>query len=53
VPDGAALRDGEQDEEKLVANIMGANDIDSMSTAQQQYKDKIKEQIAKVAVNVL
>lgn len=45
---GAALQEGEKDEDKLVATIMGAEDADAMTDLQQQYKDKIKAQIAKV-----
>lgn len=44
----AALDEGEQDEDKLVATIMGAEDTNGMTDVQQQYKDKIKAQIAKV-----
>ena len=38
----------EVDKDEVVASIMGAKDPDAMSPAAQQYKDKIKEQIAKV-----
>lgn len=44
----AALGEGEQDEDKVVATIMGAEDANGMTDVQQQYKDKIKAQIAKV-----
>jgi tRNA U34 5-carboxymethylaminomethyl modifying GTPase MnmE/TrmE len=36
------------DKDEVVASIMGAKDTSSMSTAAQQYKDKIREQIEKV-----
>eukprot|EP00892_Ulva_mutabilis_P003141 jgi/Ulvmu1/12828/UM098_0009.1 len=47
-----ALDEGEQDEDKLVATIMGAEDTDGMTDVQQQYKDKIKAQIAKKAAEL-
>lgn len=48
--DCAAVEEGEKDEDKLVATIMGAEDVDGMTDLQQQYKDKIKAQIAKVGL---
>lgn len=47
-----AVEEGEKDEDKLVATIMGAEDIDGMTDLQQQYKDKIKAQIAKKAAEL-
>lgn len=40
------------DQDEVVASIMGAKSTDSMSPAAQQYKDKIKEQIAKKAAEL-
>lgn len=42
----------EVDKDEVVASIMGAKDPDSMSPAAQEYKDKIREQIAKVCVTL-
>lgn len=47
-----ALEEGEKDEDKLVATIMGAEDPEGMTDLQQQYKDKIKAQIAKKAAEL-
>lgn len=46
----SAALDEEPDvsQDEVVASIMGAKSPDSMSPAAQEYKDKIKEQIAKV-----
>jgi hypothetical protein len=49
VLDSAALEEEpDVDKDEVVASIMGAKNPDSMSPAAQQYKDKLKEQIAKV-----